>query len=137
MRCKGTRSVRCKANYRYFWKGFPFCNRLILKKNDYICAIEFYKKNMAKNGDTRKLLLDIDIETMEYINDYKYAMLLSQGIVMTNVDIFIAAIQSLKRETEKEGKLKVVPRPEHVRKMEVSRREALQAGKLRKRQNKE
>ena len=76
---------------------------------------------MAKNGDTRKLLLDIDIETMEYINDYKYAMLLSQGIVMTNVDIFIAAIQSLKRETEKEGKLKVVPRPEHVRKMEVSR----------------
>ena len=91
---------------------------------------------MAKNGDTRKLLLDIDIETMEYINDYKYAMLLSQGIVMTNVDIFIAAIQSLKRETEKEGKLKVVPRP-HVRKMEVSRREALQAGKLRKRQNKE
>ena len=60
---------------------------------------------MAKNGDTRKLLLDIDIETMEYINDYKYAMLLSQGIVMTNVDIFIAAIQSLKRETEKEGKL--------------------------------
>ena len=54
---------------------------------------------MAKNGDTRKLLLDIDIETMEYINDYKYAMLLSQGIVMTNVDIFIAAIQSLKRET--------------------------------------
>jgi len=110
---------------------------LILKKNDYICAIEFYKKNMAKNGDTRKLLLDIDIETMEYINDYKYAMLLSQGIVMTNVDIFIAAIQSLKRETEKEGKLKVVPRPEHVRKMEVCRREALQAGKLRKRQNKE
>ena len=92
---------------------------------------------MAKNGDTRKLLLDIDIETMEYINDYKYAMLLSQGIVMTNVDIFIAAIQSLKRETEKEGKLKVVPRPEHVRKMEGSRREALQAGKLRKRQNKE
>ena len=92
---------------------------------------------MAKNGDTRKLLLDIDIETMEYINDYKYAMLLSQGIVMTNVDIFIAAIQSLKRETEKEGKLKGVPRPEHVRKMEVSRREALQAGKLRKRQNKE
>ena len=92
---------------------------------------------MAKNGDTRKLLLDIDIETMEYINDYKYAMLLSQGIVMTNVDIFIAAIQSLKRETEKEGKLKVVPRPEHVLKMEVSRREALQAGKLRKRQNKE
>ena len=92
---------------------------------------------MAKNGDTRKLLLDIDIETMEYINDYKYAMLLSQGIVMTNVDIFIAAIQSLKRETEKEGKLKFVPRPEHVRKMEVSRREALQAGKLRKRQNKE
>ena len=89
---------------------------------------------MAKNGDTRKLLLDIDIETMEYINDYKYAMLLSQGIVMTNVDIFIAAIQSLKRET---GKLKVVPRPEHVRKMEVSRREALQAGKLRKKQNKE
>ena len=87
---------------------------------------------MAKNGDTRKLLLDIDIETMEYINDYKYAMLLSQGIVMTNVDIFIAAIQSLKRETEKEGTLKVVPRPEHVRKMEVSRREALQAGKLRK-----
>ena len=54
---------------------------MILKKNDYICAIEFYKKNMAKNGDTRKLLLDIDIETMEYINDYKYAMLLSQGIV--------------------------------------------------------
>ena len=92
---------------------------------------------MAKNGDTRKLLLDIDIETMEYINDYKYAMLLSQGIVMTNVDIFIAAIQSLKRETEKEGKLKVVPWPEHVRKMEVSRREALQAGKLRKKQNKE
>ena len=88
---------------------------------------------MAKNGDTRKLLLDIDIETMEY----KYAMLLSQGIVMTNVDIFIAAIQSLKRETEKEGTLKVVPRPEHVRKMEVSRREALQAGKLRKKQNKE
>ena len=137
MRCKGTRSVRCKANYRYFWEGLHFCNRLILKKNDYICAIEFYKKNMAKNGDTRKLLLDIDIETMEYINDYKYAMLLSQGIVMTNVDIFIAAIQSLKRETEKEGTLKVVPRPEHVRKMEVSRREALQAGKLRKKQNKE
>lgn len=95
------------------------------------------RKTWRKNGDTRKLLLDIDIETMEYINDYKYAMLLSQGIVMTNVDIFIAAIQSLKRETEKEGKLKVVPRPEHVRKMEVSRREALQAGKLRKRQNKE
>ena len=92
---------------------------------------------MAKNGDTRKLLLDIDIETMEYINDYKYAMLLSQGIVMTNVDIFIAAIQSLKRETEKEGKLKVVPRPEPVRKMEVRRREAWQAGKLRKKQNKE
>lgn len=95
------------------------------------------RKIMAKNEDTRKLLLDIDIETMEYINDYKYAMLLSQGIVMTNVDIFIAAIQSLKRETEKEGKLKVAPRPEYVRKMEVTRREALQAGKLRKKLNKE
>lgn len=85
---------------------------------------------MAKNGDTRKLLLDIDIETMEYINDYKYAMLLSQGIVMTNVDIFIAAIQSLKRETEKEGTLKVVPRRSHVRKMEVSRQRSIAGGQV-------
>lgn len=81
--------------------------------------------------------MDIDIETMEYINDYKYAMLVSEGVVMTNLEIFTTAVQSLKRETERAGKLKVAPRPEHVRKMEVTRREALQAGKLRKRQNKE
>lgn len=92
---------------------------------------------MIKTNDTRKLLLDIDIETMEFINDYKYAMLVSEGVVMTNVDIFTAAVQSLKRETEREGKLKVAPRPEHVRKMEVTRREALQAGKLRKKQDRE
>lgn len=113
------------------------CNCLILKKNDYICMFKFKMITMAKNRDTRKLLLDIDIETMEYINDYKYAMLFSEGVVMTNVEIFTAAIQSLKRETEREGKLEVGPRPEHVRKMEITRREALQAGKLRKKQNKE
>lgn len=89
---------------------------------------------MTQKTITRKLLLEVDEKTLDWINDYKYAMLVSRKIVLNNSEVLAEAIQSLKRESEQPGAMPVVPRPDTMRQMEVAMRESRIAGKLRKKQ---
>lgn len=89
---------------------------------------------MIQKTITRKLLLEVDEKTLDWINDYKYAMLVSRKIVLNNSEVLAEAIQSLKRESERPGAMPVVPRPDTMRQMEVAMRESRIAGKLRKKQ---
>lgn len=88
---------------------------------------------MAMKIGARKLLIDIDDATYDYLNDYKFAVYSSTGVSITYSDVLIESVKCLKEVTAKSG-LTVHPRPESVRQFEAARREYLKAGKEKKKQ---